>query len=240
MKTLVRIGAAVALLVATGVVASAQSTTPPPTTTTPAGIVLDAPWKQAIFKLATEKLQHSAWGVGHSERDYLLATRLAAEDKLVVDTDILFAAAFLHDVAAFPSWSKEGIDHTDRAAEVVPEILTSAGFPATKIEAVQEAVRNHMYYRADATRPEAIVLHDADTLDFLGAIGVARIISLTTRQKGWAPDLATAVKTLDGFSNDLPSKVTTVAGRKRAATRAAEMKGFLETLKAESENGKAW
>lgn len=209
-------------------------------TATPAGIALDAPWKQAIFKLATENLQHSAWGVGHSERDYLLATRLAAEDKLTIDPDVLFAAAFLHDVAAFPTWSKEGVDHTDRAAEVVPEILAAAGFPATKIEAVQEAVRNHMYYRADAKRPEAIVLHDADTLDFLGAIGVARILSLTTRQEGWAADLATAVKTSDGFSNDLPSKVMTAAGKKSAAVRAAEMKTFLVTLKAEAENAKAW
>ena len=91
-----RVGRTLALSFALAASASAQTQTPP---SSPAGIALDAPWKQAVFKFATENLQHSAWGVEHSERDYLLATRLAAQEKLPVDADILFAAAFLHDVA---------------------------------------------------------------------------------------------------------------------------------------------
>ena len=206
---------------------------------TPAGIPLDAPWKQAVFTFATEKLQHSAWGVGHSERDYLLATRLAADAKLEVDADILFAAAFLHDVGAFDAYRKDGVDHTDRAAEVAPDILTAAGFPPAKIAAAQDAMRSHMYYRADAKNSEGIVLHDADTLDFLGNIGIVRIMSLTSRHR-WATDLATAVKTLDGFQADLPGKVMTTAAKKIAVTRVAEGKAFLDALKAEAENGRAW
>ena len=223
-------------LLLTASLAFAQGPTTP--ATTPAGIPLDAPWKQAIFQFATEKLQHSAWGVSHSERDYLLATRLAAESKLGIDTDVLFAAAFLHDVGAFDAWKKDGVDHTDRAAEVVPEILTSAGFPAAKIPAAQDAMRNHMYYRADVKGAEAIVLHDADTLDFLGNIGIARILSLTTRHR-WATDLATAVKTIEGFNTDLPPRLMTAAAKPIAVARVAESKIFLESLKAETEDGKA-
>ena len=178
---------ALALLAVAPISPGLAQTSPPATTF--AGIPLDAPWKESVFKFATEKLQHSAWGVSHSERDFLLASRLAAESKLEIDTDVLFAAAFLHDVGAFDAFRKDGVDHTDRAAELVPDILAGAGFPAAKVAAVQDAVRNHMYYRADAGRPESIVLHDADTLDFLGAIGVARIISLTTRHR-WATDTA--------------------------------------------------
>ena len=206
--------------------------------TTPAGVPLDAPWKEAVFKFANEKLQHTAWGVSHSERDYLLASRLAAESKLEIDTDVLFAAAFLHDVGAFEAFRKDGVDHTDRASELVPDILKDAGFPAAKVPAVQDAVRNHMYYRAGASGPEAIVLHDADTLDFLGNIGIARILSLTTRHR-WATDLATAAKTLDGFNTDLPPKLMTNAAKKMAPARVAEGKAFLESLKAETEDGKA-
>jgi len=210
----------------------------PPSPATPAGIPLDAPWKESVFKFATEKLQHSAWGVPHSERDYLLASRLAAESKLEVDTDVLFAAAFLHDVGAFDAFRKEGVDHTDRAAELVPDILTGAGFPAAKVEAVQDAIRNHMYYRGNAGRPEAIVLHDADTLDFLGTIGIARILSLTTRHR-WATDLATAAKTLEGFNTDLPPTLMTNAAKKIAIARVAESKAILASLKAETEDGRA-
>jgi uncharacterized protein len=215
---------------------SASAQAPPPST--PAGIVLDAPWKESVFKFATDKLQHSAWGVSHSERDYLLATRLAAESKLEIDQDVLFAAAFLHDVGAFDAFRREGVDHTDRAAELVPDILEDAGFPATKIPMVQDAVKNHMYYRADAKFAESIVLHDADTLDFLGTIGIARILSLTTRHR-WATDLATAAKTLDGFNNDLPPKLLTAAAKKMAPIRTAESRAFLDVLKTETEDGKA-
>lgn len=221
-----------AILVAT----TASAEAPPPST--PAGIVLDAPWKESVFKFATEKLQHSAWGVSHSERDYLLATRLAAESKLEIDTDVLFAAAFLHDVGAFEAFRKEGVDHTDRAAELVPDILKEAGFPAAKVPMVQDAVKNHMYYRGDAKYPESVVLHDADTLDFLGSIGIARIISLTTRHR-WAQDLATAAKTLDGFNTDLPPKLMTNAAKKIAPIRVAESRAFLDALKTETEDGKA-
>lgn len=224
-------------LVAAVLISPAFAQTPPPAAT-PAGIALDTPWKEAVFKFATEKLQHSAWGVSHSERDYLMASRLAAESKLTIDTDVLFAAAFLHDVGAFDAFRKDGVDHTDRAAELAPDILAGAGFPAAKAPAVQDAVRNHMYYRANAGNPEAIVLHDADTLDFLGAIGVARIMSLTTRHR-WATDLATAVKTIEGFNTDLPPKLMTNAARKLAPGRVAESKAFLESLKAETEDGKA-
>ncbi len=224
---------ALALAVAPSVFAQPSSSA-----TTPAGVPLDAPWKESVFKFANEKLQHSAWGVSHSERDYLLASRLAAESKLEIDTDVLFAAAFLHDVGAFDAFRKDGVDHTDRAAELVPDILAGAGFPAAKVPAVQDAVRNHMYYRANAGGPEAIVLHDADTLDFLGNIGIARIISLTTRHR-WATDLATAAKTLEGFNTDLPPKLMTNAAKKLAPARVAESKAFLESLKAETEDGKA-
>jgi uncharacterized protein len=226
----------VLVLLIAGKSASAQA--PTSASTTPAGIALDAPWKQAVFAFASEKLQHSAWGVSHSERDYLVATRLAAESKLEIDTDVLFAAAFLHDVGAFEAFRKEGVDHTDRAAELVPDILKDAGFPAAKVPMVQDAVRNHMYYRADAKFAESVVLHDADTLDFLGTIGIARILSLTTRHR-WANDLATAAKTLDGFNTDLPPKLLTTAAKKIAPVRAAESRAFLDVLKAETEDGKA-
>ena len=69
---------------------------------TATGIPLDAPWKVATYHLATTKFKHPAWGWQHSERNYQVAMRLADGDHLTVDTDVLFAACFLHDMAAFP------------------------------------------------------------------------------------------------------------------------------------------
>jgi len=58
---------------------------------TDSGIALDSPWKTTVFQFAKSNLQHSAWGLAHSERDFQLACTLATEEKLMVDTDVLFA-----------------------------------------------------------------------------------------------------------------------------------------------------
>ncbi len=204
---------------------------------TDSGIALDAPWKTAVFQFAKSNLQHSAWGLAHSERDFQLACTLASEEKLVVDTDVLFAAAFLHDMGGFAPYPKEGVDHAERAAQVAGAVLKVAGFPMEKLPQVQAAMRSHMFYSTVSASPEARVLHDADTLDFLGNIGVARIFSVTSRHR-WATTMPDAVATLEKFQRELPAKLVTESARKRAAPRIAEMEQFLQTLKAESSDGR--
>ena len=101
---------------------------------TATGIPLDAPWKIAIYHLATTKFKHPAWGWQHSERNYQVALRLADGDHLKVDTDVLFAACFLHDMAAFAPYQKKG-EHGVVAAEESVAVLHDAGFPMSKIAA---------------------------------------------------------------------------------------------------------
>jgi len=205
--------------------------TPPDKTAS--GIPLDAPWKSAVYQFSKTNLQHSAWGLAHCERDFQLAHTLAMEEKLVVDTDVLFAAAFLHDMGVFEPYPKAGVDHTERAAEVAGEVLQAAGFPKVKLSQVQAAMRSHMFYSQVEPSPEARLLHDVDTLDFLGNIGMARIFSVTSRHR-WATTLPDAVATLEKFKRELPAKLVTESARKRAVSRVAEMDQFLRELKAES------
>src|SRR5215472_6569016 len=134
----------------------------PATPKTATGIPLDAPWKATIYHLATTKFKHPAWGWQHSERNYEVALRLAKGDHLAVDTDVLFAASFLHDMAAFSPYQKKG-EHGVVAAEESVAVLRDAGFPMSKIAAVQAAERGHMYYSDAGSRPESIALHDADS-----------------------------------------------------------------------------
>ena len=224
-----------ALILGHGVI---LSTAPIHAGVTPTGIPLDAPWKAVVYEFAKSNLQHSAWGLAHSERDLRLAQSLAAEEKLPVDNDVLFAAAFLHDLGVFAPYPKEGVDHTERAAQVAEEILRPAGFPMDKFPRVQAAMRSHMFYSPVADLPEARVLHDADTLDFLGDIGVARILSVTTRHR-WANTLPDAIVTLEKFKKELPDKLVTEAAKQRALKRVTEMDQFLTTLKAEAFEGNA-
>jgi len=115
-------------------------------------------------------------------------------------------------------------------------MLGGTGFPMQKLPAVQAAERGHMFYSAAGSDPNAIVLHDADSLDFLGDIGAARLIALTGAK---APSFAPAVKTLRGFLKDIPPKLITRTARKMGAERAAELQSFLDRLQAESFAGNA-
>ena len=203
---------------------------------TATGIPLDAPWKVSIYHLATTKFKHPAWGWQHSERNYQVAMRLAKGDHLKIDTDVLFAACFLHDMAAFPPYAEKGVEHGVRAAQTSVAVLRDAGFPMRKIAAVQAAERGHMYYSDPGTLPEAIVLHDADSLDFLGTIGAARMISLTGEQ---AADFRASVTALRSFLRDIPPKLHTKTARVIGAERAAELSRELDELDAETFDGKA-
>jgi uncharacterized protein len=227
-----------AALVSTAVPALAASPAPSaaPVTVTATGIHLDAPWKVKIYAFATAKFHHPAWGWQHSERNYDIAMRLAQGDHLTIDTDILFAACFLHDMAAFPPYAKAGVEHGDRAAQTSEAVLRDAGFPMSKFPAVQAAERGHMYYRDPGPRPEAIVLHDADSLDFLGTIGAARMLSLTGES---APSFAPAVASLRSFLKEIPPRLITKTARKIGAQREAELDRLLDVLEVETFGGKA-
>lgn len=203
--------------------------------TTAAGIPLDAPWKVRIYELAHSKFLHPAWGWQHSERDYLMAVRLAEGDGLQVDKDVLFAAAFLHDMAAFMPCKGPKMEHGECAARQARAVLRGTGFPMQKLAAVQAAERGHMYY-STASDPNAVVLHDADSLDFLGDIGAARMIALVGEK---APSFAPAVKTLRGFVQDIPPRLITKTAQRLGAERAAELGSFLDKLQAESFGGRA-
>lgn len=200
-------------------------------TQTVSGIPLDAPWKVTIYDLARTKFHHPAWGWQHSERNYQIAMQIAKSEHMRVDTDVLFAAAMLHDMAAFmPCAQSAKLEHGDCAALESPDILQRAGFPMEKLPAVQAAERGHMYYSDPGTQTEAILLHDADSLDFLGDMGAARMISLTGEN---AESFDGAIKSLRKFVHDIPPRLITATARKMGAARAAELQRFLDALDAE-------
>jgi uncharacterized protein len=191
-------------------------------------------WRQAVREFASEHFRNPAWGYSHAVRDYELARALAEADRVTLDDDVLYAAAYLHDMAAFAPWDreKEGIDHADEAARVVDTVLRGTGFPMSKIEAVRGAIRTHMYDRTPAG-PEALYLHDADALDWLGAIGVARVIALVD-PNGGSPDGPTVVKQLESNLAQVPPRVLSPAGRRHLPTLQRELADFLTALRRET------
>jgi hypothetical protein len=195
-----------------------------------------AGWRDVVRQFAAQHFKNPAWGYSHSVRDYKLANDLAKADHVMLDDDVLFAAAYLHDMAAFAPWDreKEGVDHADEGARVVDTVLKGTGFPPAKIDAVRNAIRTHMFARTPVG-PEALYLHDADALDWLGAIGVARVVALVD-PNGGEPDGPKAVKMLEDNLAQVPSRVLSPAGRKRVPLLQQELAAFLNDLRRETDD----
>jgi uncharacterized protein len=214
--------------------ATAPATVPAPTASAPPIAPPTQDWRVTVREFAAKHFKNPAWGYSHCQRDYALAQEMAAADHVALDDDVLYAAAYLHDIAAFAPWEDTKVDHSDVGARVVDTILKGTGFPMAKIDGVRAAIRTHMYYR-DPQGPEALYLHDADALDWLGAIGVARIIALVD-PNGGKPDGARAVAMLVDNLDKVPTRVLSPAGRARVPERKAELEKFLADLRRETQD----
>ena len=107
-----------------------------------------------------------ASGYGHCYRVYHLARELDNN----FDDDILFAACFLHDLS---TGTDENVIYEESATKA-EQLLHEVGFPADKIDAVCECIKTHLPGKNPASK-EAQLLHDANLLDSLGAIGIVRL-----------------------------------------------------------------
>jgi HD superfamily phosphodiesterase len=191
-------------------------------------------WRMVVSRFAQEHFNNPAWGYSHCLRDYQLARELAMSDHVTLDDDVLYAAAYLHDMAAFEPWQKSGVDHADQAATLVDTILKNTGFPMKKIEAVRSAIRTHMFDRTHVG-PEALYLHDADALDWLGAIGVARVFGLVDA-KGGSPTGPEVVPMLESNLAKVPARVLSPAGKARLPERQEQLATFLRELRQQTQN----
>ena len=224
-------GAALLSGMAPAAAQEAPATTAAPAAT-PAGIPLDNPWRRAVYEQANTHFQHPSWGVRHSERNYLLGMTLAEAEGLPVDADVLFAAAFLHDWGGIAPFAVAGVDHAARSVELAEPFLTDAGFPMEKFPAVRAAILGHTYDK-EPEGPEAVALHDADALDFLGALGAGRLLAATADR----PDYDQALGRIERFAVDIPPRLKTGAARDLARQRVAVMTEFLAQLRRETPEG---
>lgn len=176
---------------------------------------------------------------GHQPRLHALAERLAANSPgLSFDPDVVYAAAFLHDLGVFVGHRPEDAaalrswDHVAYICAKAPALLTGFGFPPEKIPAVLQAIREHQP-QDEPTSPEAILLRDADILEQLGAIGVLRTASKLgsdTRFHLFADveqALARALETL-------PPKLRLPASMELAGARIHTLRAFLAALRPEA------
>jgi HD superfamily phosphodiesterase len=115
-----------------------------------------------------------AWALAHARRLISLISLIGA--RVSHDESVIELAAYLHYWGAFPAHRVEGVEHAERAHELVAaEVLPRLRLTAAQEDALLESIALHDYRDArPTTTPEALLLREADMLDFLGAIGIAR------------------------------------------------------------------
>ncbi|MES2801218.1 MAG: HD domain-containing protein [Bdellovibrionota bacterium] len=208
------------------------------TVQTATGIAVDTEWKQQVYEYAKANVKHPSWGLTHSERNYQVSLTLADKEGLVIDRDVLFVASFLHDLGGIAPHDSPGVDHAMQSVQIIEPLLTQWGFPMEKFAQVKEMILGHTYYGPKPESQQAQAFRDADIIDFLGAIGVARIIAITQegRMDG---NLTSTVNILKNFTKTLPEKCSLQACKVMAEPRKKELDLFLLNLDTQSFGGKA-
>jgi uncharacterized protein len=172
----------------------------------------------------------------HQPRLYELTKAVGAGQ--TYDDDVVFAAAWLHDLGVFIGHRPEDLaalaqwDMIAYAVERVPILLKDFGFPAEKIPAVLKVIRTHQP-QFQPTTMEGIIVRDADILEQLGAVGILRTVSKIGRDTRFQifPD---ALHVLQKNADTLFAQLHLNTSRKLAETRLHVLKEFLRAAEAES------
>lgn len=185
----------------------------------------------------------SAHDFDHVLRVFALAEKLARAEG--ADLAIVRAAALLHDIARADEDTTGG-DHAQMAAERARAILLARGVASAQADSVAHAIAAHRFRtNAPPQTIEAKVLFDADKLDSIGAIGVARAyqVSGALNQRLWSEVAPDALATRNQRNSDhsayaefivklskVRDRLFTATARKIADDRHAYMAEFFARL----------
>lgn len=186
-----------------------------------------------------------AHDLSHVKRVVSVAKKLAHEEKAI--SEVVIPAAWLHDLVNLPK------NHPDRkkasvlAADEALRFLSSVNYPEKYFEGIHHAICAHSFSAGiSPLTPEAKIVQDADRLDGLGAIGLARLFSISTQMNTAfydANDPFAASRSLDDklFAIDhiyiklekISKSMNTLSSQIEGARRFAFIEEFLKELKSE-------
>lgn len=192
-------------------------------------------WRSSVVEyIRAEALPADKFG--HQPRLYALATEIGRE--MPYDDDILFAAAWMHDLGVFVGHRPVNLeqlsrwDHVPYTIHRSRELLGRWGFPADKLDGVAEAILNHQP-KDNPTTPEGIVLRDADILEQLGAVGLLRAAAKVGRDTRY-PTFSSILPVLNHAVNHLANQTRLTQTKVMAQSRVEMLRSFLAAIEYEA------
>lgn len=187
---------------------------------------------------------------GHDPaHDALHVSRVVANAQAIAGQEtancfIVAAAAWLHDIVQLPKGSGPPGESARRSAREAHAFLSKLGVAAADVAAIAHAIEAHSF--SGGLKPESIetaILQDADRLDALGAVGLARLWVVAgtmgselyheSDPSGGDRELDDRAYGLDHIPAKLlklPDLMNTATGREIALQRAAFVRAFQETF----------
>lgn len=206
-----------------------------------------ADWLPRLVAIASAaSTGDAAHDLQHLQRVWASAQVLLASSP-GADALVVMAACFLHDLVNLAKDAPDRAQASKRSAQLARHQLAWLGFPADKLDAVAHAIEAHSFSAALApTTLEAQLVQDADRLDALGAVGLARMFYISGRLgRSLAhpldplalhrerDDMAFALDHIEEKLAKLPGMMQTPAGRALAQERLQLMLAFRDAFVAE-------
>ena len=198
--------------------------------------------KNEIIKIMDNDPAHD---FDHVMRVYTNAKKIVKEEK--ADEKLVLSAVLLHDIVSYPKSSKRSKFSSIDSAKKSKIILKKYGFSEKEITIVSDAIKDHSFSQNKVPETlEGKILQDADRLDALGAIGIARVFATSgsLNRSFYNIDDPFCTKrnpdddlwAVDHFFNKLlklESLMNTRSGKIEAKKRTNVLQEFLKQLKDE-------
>lgn len=168
------------------------------------------------------------WAIAHAKRLIELVTQISVD--VPYDTRVIELAAYMHDWGAFPEYIQHGVEHAVRSRQVVEaEIVPHLNLTPTQMANLLEAIELHDYRDMRPTKShEALLLREADMLEFLGMLGMAREFARGPR------NVETCYQRILARRAGIQQRFTLPLAQEFARVRLARMETSLQWLNDES------
>ena len=204
-------------------------------------------WEQRIVRFM-QNMEHSTDDASHDffhfQRVWKTASQIIKQEKAEVNQLVVLAACYFHDIVVLPKNHPQRSQASTLAAEKTRQCLQKLEFPEQLIEPACHAVQAHSYSAGIPPQTlEAKIVQDADRMEALGAIGLARVFYTAgvLKQKLFDPqdpmaehrELDDRIYSLDHFQQKLlklADTMQTESGRAMAQRKTDYLRDFIKKL----------